>query len=141
MITDLTDIFVQALGHASQWHAGAVSADLARLILEEGGSFEWGRTSGEEWMALDGAQRRQCALVWTHAPLAILKPHVSDVLRAFLARHDALCIEEADWNAVAYCIHPEVIRAHGLPYFWPPDPDDPTEKAFSILDLYDLTNN
>lgn len=141
MIIDLTDIFLQALSRASNWHAEDVSADLARLMQQEGGYCEWSRASGEEWMALDGAQRHLYALVWTHAPLAILQPSISDVLRKFLASHDALCIEEADWNAVAYCIDPEVIRAHGLPRFWPLDSDDPTEKAFSILDLYAVTNN
>jgi hypothetical protein len=141
MITDLTDVFVQALGRASQWHADQLSADLAGLIQAEGGRFEWGRASGEEWMALDGTERQLYALVWTHAPLAILQPHVSQALRDFLTLHDALLIEDADWHTAIYSIRPETIRAHGLPDFWPLDRDDPTEKSFSLLDLYTVTNN
>lgn len=141
MIHDLTDLFLQALAHKGAWDAEQVSVELASLIRREGGDFAWGRTSGEEWMALDSAGAHQYALVWTHAPLAIIHPQVSVPLRDFLEHSNALLIEADDWHAVAYSIEPAAIRAHGVPDFWPLDQDDPTEKAFSILDLYDVTNN
>ncbi len=141
MIHDLTDTFLQALKRKGQWKPEEASGELAALAKQEGCDFQWGRTTGEEWMAIDSPSHGQYALIWTHAPLAIMHSYVSMAIRDFIERHNGQMIVADGWHVVAYRIDPDVIRAHGVPYFWPLDADDPTQNAFSILDLYDVTCN
>ena len=132
---DLTDTFVAALSHKSGWDPTRVRADVIPILKREGGIFKWGQTAGEEWMTLESKGRENYALIWTHAPLAIVRPHIGETLREYLSLHNVCMIQADDWNAIAYSIDPAVVRTHGVPYFWHVSESDSFEDAFSVLDL------
>lgn len=133
---DLTEAFVLALSRRESWDPARVHSDLLPLIEQEGSILQWGRDSGEGWIRILRAGAELSALFWREAPLAIIVPHVSEDLRHYLTVHEVVVIEADDWDAVAYSIDPEAVRAHGAPSFWPLSGSESFESAFSIMDLW-----
>ncbi len=135
---DLTDTFVVALSRRATWDPVRVRNDVLPLITREGGSLQWGQSSGERWirLLLAHAEPELYAILWRQAPLAIVVPHISVDLRRYLALQEVIVIEAEDWDTAAYSIDSKAVRAHGESDFWRLSESDSFESAFSIMDLW-----